>query len=237
MSMKFPMRLDRFISQSTDYSRKQVKYLLYGKRVTLNDELVRLADTKINANDKVCIDGELLGNLSQRYFMLNKPVGFVSATKDKEHLTVMEFIDEPRKEQLSVAGRLDMDTSGLVLLTDDGQWLHRVISPKHDCAKVYLVETIEPLDERQIKKLEEGVFLKNDKVRTKPAKVEIIDEYHYRLSITEGRYHQVKRMFGAIGNKVESLHREQIGKIKLEQELQPGEYRNLTQDEIDSVGL
>ncbi len=237
MSMKFPMRLDRFISQSTDYSRKQVKYLLYGKRVTLNDELVRLADTKINANDKVCIDGELLGNLSQRYFMLNKPVGFVSATKDKEHLTVMEFIDEPRKEQLSVAGRLDIDTTGLVLLTDDGPWLHRVISPKHDCAKVYLVETIEPLDEKQIRKLEEGVFLKNDKVRTKPAKVEIIDEYHYRLSITEGRYHQVKRMFGAIGNKVESLHREQIGKIKLDQELQPGEYRNLTQDEIDSVGL
>ncbi|MEE4243907.1 MAG: pseudouridine synthase, partial [Kangiellaceae bacterium] len=179
--------------------------------------------------------GEEIAHIDKRYFILNKPEGFVCATKDREHLTVLEFIDEPRKENLSVAGRLDIDTTGLVILTDDGQWLHQVISPKHQCEKVYLVETLKPVTEKQIAKLEKGVWLKNDETRTKPAKVEVIDEYHYRLTITEGRYHQVKRMFGAIENKVESLHRERIGSVVLTDELMPGEYRALSESEIASI--
>ncbi|NVJ61608.1 MAG: 16S rRNA pseudouridine(516) synthase RsuA [Gammaproteobacteria bacterium] len=233
--MKYPIRLDKLISQTTDWSRKEVKRLAHKELITVNGTVEKSTDTKINESDVVVCDGETIGDLTPRYFMLNKPVGFISATKDREHLTVLEFIEEPRKDNLSVAGRLDIDTTGLVLLTDDGQWLHRVISPKHHCVKTYLVETAKPLDEKQIAKLESGVWLNNEKTRTKPATVEVIDEYHYRLSITEGRYHQVKRMFAAIENHVESLHREQIGAIILDPDLQPGEYRALTDSEVASI--
>ncbi len=234
-NFKFPMRLDRFISQSTDYSRKQVKILLKRGEVEVNGEIVKQPEQKILNSDRVLLAGEPLNQLELRYFMLNKPVGFVCANKDLEHMTVLEFIDEPRRENLSIAGRLDIDTTGLVLLTDDGQWLHQVISPKHECEKIYLVETISPLDEKTIKKLEQGVWLKNDKTRTRPAQIEVIDEYHYRVTITEGRYHQVKRMFAAVENKVETLHREKIGDIHLDPDLAPGEYRALTLEEIKSI--
>jgi 16S rRNA pseudouridine516 synthase len=233
--MSFPIRLDKLISQSTDLSRKEVKRLAHKGEIRVNGEVVKSTDFKVDESDVVTCRGEPIGALGFRYFMLNKPEGYVSATKDREHMTVLEFIDEPRKDQLSVAGRLDIDTTGLVLLTDDGQWLHQVISPKHQCEKTYLVETLKPLVPKDIKKLEQGVWLKNEKTRTKPAKVEIIDEYHYRLTITEGRYHQVKRMFAAIENKVESLHRERIGGIVLDPDLMPGEYRSLNEQEIYSV--
>ncbi len=233
--LKFPMRLDRFISQSTDYSRKQVKLLIKNGEVRVNNDNACSAELKITADDTVWLGDEILGELTPRYFMLHKPEGFICATKDQDHLTVMEFIDEPRKDNLSVAGRLDIDTTGLVLLTDDGQWLHQVISPKHDCEKVYLVETLKPVSDKDIAKLEKGVWLKSEEKRTKPAKVEIIDEYNYRLTITEGRYHQVKRMFGAIENKVESLHRERVGGIQLDPDLMPGEYRALTETEVQSI--
>jgi len=233
--MKFPVRLDKLISQSTDLSRKEVKRLAHKELITVNDEVIKSTDYKVQENDVVRCQDEVIGVLHARYFMLNKPVGFVSATKDKEHLTVLEFIEEPRKENLSVAGRLDIDTTGLVILTDDGQWLHQVISPKHQCEKAYLVETVKPLTEKDIKKLEDGVWLNNEKTRTKPAKVDVIDEYNYRLTITEGRYHQVKRMFAALDNHVESLHRERIGGVTLDIDLQPGEYRALTDDEVDSI--
>ncbi|NVJ49668.1 MAG: 16S rRNA pseudouridine(516) synthase RsuA [Gammaproteobacteria bacterium] len=234
--MKFPVRLDRLISQATDHSRKQVKYLLKDGYVTVNGEIERQAQRKVNQDDRVELMDEPIGEASARYFMLHKPQGFISATKDKEHLTVLEFIDEPRRENLSVAGRLDIDTTGLVLLTDDGQWLHQVISPKHQCEKAYRVETTKPLDQKAIAKLEQGVWLNNEKTRTAPAQIEVIDEYHYRIIITEGRYHQVKRMFAAVENHVESLHRERIAGIVLDSALAPGEYRALTQAEIESVG-
>jgi 16S rRNA pseudouridine516 synthase len=233
--MTFPIRLDKLISQSTDLSRKEVKRLAHKGEILVNGEVIKSPDIKILECDEVVCQGELIAAIGFRYFMLHKPEGYVSATKDKEHMTVLEFIDEPRRDNLSVAGRLDIDTTGLVLLTDDGQWLHQVISPKHQCEKTYLVETLKPLLPKDITKLEQGVWLKNEKTRTKPAKVEVIDEYHYRLTITEGRYHQVKRMFAAIENKVESLHRERIGGILLDPDLLPGEYRALTTEEIQSV--
>lgn len=233
--MTFPIRLDKLISQSTDLSRKEVKRLAHKGEILVNGEVVKSTDLKVQESDVVTCQGESIGAIGYRYFMLNKPEGYVSATKDREHMTVLEFIDEPRKDNLSVAGRLDIDTTGLVLLTDDGQWLHQVISPKHQCEKTYLVETLKPLSEKDVVKLEQGVWLNNEKTRTKPATLEVVDEYHYRITITEGRYHQVKRMFAAIENKVESLHRERIGGIHLDSDLFPGEYRALTEDEVQSV--
>lgn len=136
-------------------------------------------------------------------------------------------------ERLHSAGRLDLDTTGLVLLTDDGQWSHRITSPKHHCQKVYLVEVARPLTEDLIVTFNQGIKLNNEKALTKSAKLEILDKFHARLTINEGKYHQVKRMFAAVNNHVIALHREQIGNLKLD--VLEGEYRPLTAEEVNSI--
>lgn len=229
------MRLDKYIASVTDYSRSEVKILLRSGRVTVDDQLQRDAGYKVKEDTVVCLNGERLRNAGHRYIMLNKPLGYVSATKDKEHLTVIELLDEDNSDQLHIAGRLDIDTTGLVLITDDGQWSHRVTSPQRDCNKVYLLETVDPITEDMIARIELGVELNNEKNPTRPAKMVLVDEHTARLTISEGKYHQVKRMLAAVGNKVDVLHREQIGDIVLDEELQPGEYRHLTEQEVASL--
>jgi 16S rRNA pseudouridine516 synthase len=135
---------------------------------------------------------------------------------------------------LHAAGRLDLDTTGLVLLTDDGKWSHRITSPKHHCKKVYVVTVEQPLCIELIDIFKNGIQLKNEKSLTKPAKLNIIDDFHAELTISEGRYHQVKRMFAAVNNHVVQLHRKQIGKVTVD--IPEGEYRPLTQTEIESFG-
>ena len=149
---------------------------------------------------------------------------------------MLYFLDEPVAHKLHAAGRLDIDTTGLVLMTDDGQWSHRITSPRHHCEKTYLVELENPLEEGVAEQFAKGVQLHNEKDLTKPAVLEVITPTEVRLTISEGRYHQVKRMFAAVGNHVVGLHRERIGDITLDASLEPGEYRPLTEDEIASVG-
>lgn len=181
-------------------------------------------------------DGNVLQQLNgPRYFMLNKPEGYVCSTDDPINPTILYFIDEPVAEKLHAAGRLDMDTTGLVLLTDDGQWSHRVTSPKHHCEKAYLVTLAHPLAADTAEQFTAGVQLHGEKHLTKPAALEVIDEHQVRLTISEGRYHQVKRMFAAVGNHVVALHRERIGEIALDPTLEPGEYRALTEQEVGSI--
>ncbi|MBD3609158.1 MAG: pseudouridine synthase, partial [Gammaproteobacteria bacterium] len=136
------------------------------------------------------------------------------------------------KERVQVAGRLDIDTTGLVLITDDGEWNHQLTAPNKRCGKVYQVEVEKPLHENLIDKFEKGIWLKQEKTRTLPAKLEILAQHQAQLTIYEGRYHQVKRMFAACDNHVVALHRSQIGAIKLDTSLAPGEYRPLTEDEL-----
>jgi len=229
------MRLDKYLASVTDYSRSEVKKLIKSGRVLAAGEVVTDPRYVVEAMTPVALDGALLRHATPRYFMLNKPLGYVSATKDRQHLTVLELLDEDNPEQLHIAGRLDIDTTGLLLLTDDGQWSHRVTAPNKACAKTYLVETVEPIPESAIAKFSEGVFLHNEKRRTLPAKLEIVDVQTARLTITEGKFHQVKRMFHAIENEVETLHRESIGAIVLDPSLGEGEYRALTEQEIGSI--
>jgi 16S rRNA pseudouridine516 synthase len=172
-----------------------------------------------------------------RYFMLNKPEGYVCSTDDPDHPTVLYFLDEPVAHKLHAAGRLDIDTTGLVLMTDDGQWSHRITSPRHHCEKTYLVTLESPVSDDTAEHFAKGVQLHNEKDLTKPAVLEVITPTEVRLTISEGRYHQVKRMFAAVGNHVVGLHRERIGAIELDPDLAPGEYRPLTEEEIASVGL
>lgn len=149
---------------------------------------------------------------------------------------MLYFLDEPVAYKLHAAGRLDIDTTGLVLMTDDGQWSHRITSPKHHCEKTYLVTLEHPVAEDTAEQFAVGVQLHNEATLTKPAQLEVIEPQLVRLTISEGRYHQVKRMFGAVGNRVAALHRERIGAIVMDEDLAPGEYRPLTEEEIASVG-
>ncbi|GKX50969.1 16S rRNA pseudouridine(516) synthase RsuA [Budvicia aquatica] len=232
------MRLDKFLSQQLGISRALILRELRANRVTIGGEVVKSGSYKLQPDDEVAYEGNPLKQIfGPRYYMLNKPEGYVCSTDDPINPTILYFMDEPMAEKLHAAGRLDMDTTGLVLLTDDGQWSHRVTSPRHHCEKTYLVTLDQPLADDTAAQFTAGVQLHGEKELTKPAVLEKIEESLVRLTITEGRYHQVKRMFAAVGNHVVALHRERIGKIELDLDLEPGEYRALTQQEIDSIGL
>ncbi|MDN5970654.1 MAG: 16S rRNA pseudouridine(516) synthase RsuA, partial [Enterobacterales bacterium] len=231
------MRLDKFLSQQLGISRALIARELRAKRVTVDGEVVKSGAHKLTPEQEVAFDGQVLEQIhGPRYFMLHKPEGYVCSTDDPDHSTILYFIEEPLAEKLHAAGRLDLDTTGLVLLTDDGQWSHRITSPKHQCDKTYLVTLEHPLADDTAEQFAQGVQLHGEKDLTKPATLEQLDANVVRLTISEGRYHQVKRMFAAVGNRVVELHRERIGDIVLDEDLEPGEYRPLTEEEIASVG-
>ncbi|MDX2464301.1 MAG: pseudouridine synthase [Porticoccus sp.] len=229
------MRLDKLISNASDYSRTQVKKLVKEKRVKVNGEVTTNPATLILETAKVCLDDAPIALPGPRYFMLNKPENVVSATKDSEHTTAIDLIHEPRPEQLQIAGRLDLDTTGLVLITDNGQWNHSITSPRSNCRKTYDIKVSEPLTSDLIKKFYDGIWLDGEKRRCLPADLKILDDHHALLTISEGKYHQVKRMFTALGNHVTQLHRLKIGGITLDPALEFGCYRPLTQQEIKSI--
>ncbi|QTL41265.1 16S rRNA pseudouridine(516) synthase RsuA [Xenorhabdus budapestensis] len=232
------MRLDKFLSQQLGISRNDIGRELRAERVTVDGEIIKIGAYKLKPEQVIAYEGTILEQLDgPRYFMLNKPQGYVCSTDDPSNPTILYFIDEPVAHKLHSAGRLDIDTTGLVLLTDDGQWSHRITSPKHHCEKTYLVTLEHPISEDTEEKFLVGVQLNGEKTLTKPAKLEIIEHQLVRLTISEGRYHQVKRMFAAVGNHVIELHRERIGEIYLDPKLEPGEYRALTKNEIKSIQM
>ncbi|ETS99962.1 16S rRNA pseudouridine(516) synthase RsuA [Providencia sp. PROV188] len=230
------MRLDKFLSQQLGISRSLVARELRAGNVMVDDEVVKSGSMQVGLDNEVAYDGNVLVQVTgPRYFMLNKPEGYVCSTDDPTHPTILYFIDEPVAQKLHAAGRLDIDTTGLVLLTDDGQWSHRITSPKHHCEKTYRVQLSEDITDDVAIQFEQGVMLNGEKSLTKPAQLEIISPRDVRLTISEGRYHQVKRMFAAVGNHVCGLHRERVGEIRLDEQLEPGEYRPLTEAEIESI--
>ena len=232
------MRLDKFIAQQLGVSRAIAGRQIRASHITVDGEIVRDAAFKLLPQHEVEYEGNaLVQQTGPRYFMLNKPQGYVCSTDDPDHPTVLYFLDEPVAHKLHAAGRLDIDTTGLVLMTDDGQWSHRITSPRHHCEKTYLVDLESPVAQDTAERFAEGVQLHNEKDLTQPAQLEVITPTQVRLTISEGRYHQVKRMFAAVGNHVVGLHRERIGSITLDDDLAPREYRALTEEEIASVGL
>jgi 16S rRNA pseudouridine516 synthase len=231
------MRLDKFIGNNTDLSRTQIHIAIKQGLILVNDNPVSKTNTRINDSDKVFLDGKLIEARKAHYLMLHKPAGYVSANSDSEHLTALDLIDLPFKHELQIVGRLDVDTTGLLLLTDDGQWNHKITSPKHMHTKSYLVTTAVLIDESAKTIFAEGVLLKGETKTTLPAELVILDSHLARLSICEGKYHQVKRMFVAIGNHVVALHRERIGNIVLDKNLSSGQFRALTDDEIASFEI
>ena len=232
------MRLDKFLSKATELSRKDCKKILHAGEVTVNGEVVKDSSLHIDeVGDDIEWAGEPLSvAMGNRYLLLYKPEGFECTLKPKEWPIVTDLIDVPQLGSLRIAGRLDVDTTGALLLSDDGGFLHRVTSPKHHVAKVYELTLADPMTEAQqafaIKELAKGIMLEDEYDKTKPAELSFSDATHAKLVLTEGKYHQVKRMMGYFGNKVIELHRASIGNITLAG-LEKGESRFLTTEEID----
>lgn len=203
--------------------------------VVVNDLETKDPSIHITDDDEVYLSGYPVEAPGDKYLMLHKPLGCVCSNDDGTHPTVLSLIDLPRAEELTICGRLDVDTTGLVLITSNGKWAHKVTSPKHKTGKRYQVTTADPIQEDAVEQFAKGLMLINEKERTKPAELTILNDCEAEVVLTEGRYHQVKRMFAAIGNKVTELHRSSIGAIELDEELEPGEFRFLTEEEINSI--
>ncbi|MDD7987516.1 pseudouridine synthase [Lentisphaera marina] len=232
--VKSKVRLDKLIAKCTDLTRSEATRALKNGFVKLNNIPQKQGKTMVDLkNDVVTFDDEILEYRETIYFMLHKPKAYVCAAKDERLKTVLDLLPPAlaSREPFS-CGRLDIDTTGLVILTDDGTWAHGITSPKRKCEKTYLVGSASELSLEDMKELEEGVYLDGDDKITAPAKIEKIDAKTYRLKITEGRYHQVKRMFEAVGNMVKSLHREQIGDLILDEDLAEGQWRDLSTEEV-----
>lgn len=226
------MRLDFYLSHVTDLARKASKIAASKGRVTVNGEIIKKANHPVQESDVIYLDDTRLAWPSEGYYLLYKPAGYVCATEDAEHSTVVDLLPSHLGQSLKVVGRLDKDTTGLLLLTTDGQWLHRITSPKKACNKRYRVVLVDTIDDAALEQLEKGVLLNGESHLTLPAIVERLSDNEIFLTIQEGKYHQVKRMLAAVGNKVETLHRDQIGGLTLDESLSPGEFRALTESEV-----
>mgnify|MGYP002744806152 CR=1 FL=1 len=235
------MRLDKFLANSGIGTRKEVKELLKKRLIKVNDEIVKDGKIHVNENeDTVKYKDEIISYKKFVYIMLNKPNGVISATEDKVHKTVIDLLgDEYRTFEVFPVGRLDIDTEGLLLLTNDGVLSHNLLSPNKHVDKKYYVELEKLLTKMDIDKLEKGVELKD--FTTKDAKVEIIEnseeanKIKVYITISEGKFHQVKRMFKAVGNEVKYLKRVKMGTLSLDENLKLGEYRELTEDELTKL--
>lgn len=232
-------RLDKILASQGTLSRRDVKEIIKKGRVTLNGAVVRDSAVKVDLNvDVVTIDGEQLTLKKHIYIMMNKPEGVISASDSDNDETVVDLVpDELYRKGLFPAGRLDKDTTGFVLITDDGDFAHKILSPKNHIFKTYLARLQHELTESDIKKLEKGITLQ-DGTTLKEAKVEIVENTEtplIKIMICEGKYHQVKRMFAATGNKVVSLHRSKMGALSLDPNLKPGECREITPEELIKV--
>jgi 16S rRNA pseudouridine516 synthase len=215
-----------------------VKAYLKKGQVTVDGEIVKKPETKINENEnEICFLGQVLKYEAVQYFLLNKPAGCVTATRDNLSETVMSFLPDNRREDLFPVGRLDKDTEGLLLITNDGDLAHRLLSPRKHVDKTYLVHTRDKITAEMAQKLEQGLDIGDEKP-TLPAKTVLLnDEKQLLLTITEGRFHQVKRMLSAVGNEVVYLKRLSMGPLTLDSALQKGQWRELTFTEKESLGV
>ncbi|MDO6489439.1 pseudouridine synthase [Colwellia sp. 4_MG-2023] len=220
-------RLDRFISETCQINRKKVRLLLAQKRVTVDGVIATDIALSIDKFSVISLDNKIIQQHQPLYVMLYKPIGVVCATKDSKHITVIDLLGEllsaEEKASLHIVGRLDLNTSGLVLLTNDSRWSEKLTSPKSKVAKHYLVTLQNPLTQEYIAAFSAGMYFAYENITTQPVALTIINQYQAEVILTEGRYHQIKRMFGRFNNPVTALHRTSIGKYVLDESLSLGE--------------
>lgn len=228
------MRIDKCLANLGYGSRKDVKKIIRKGHVKINDELCLKEDTKFDEDkDKLCVYDEVINYTKYVYIMLNKPKDVVSATTDSLHETVLDCISD-KQVGLFPVGRLDIDTEGLCLITNDGQCAHNLLSPKKHVAKKYYVEYTESLSQDSVEMIKKGIVIDGDEL-CKPANIEIIDEHSCFLTIEEGKYHQVKRMIKACDSEVTYLKRLTIGSLVLDDSLELGQWRYLSESELEKL--
>lgn len=224
-------RLDRFISKNSEFSIADTRLLIAQKRILLDGLEAHSIQQKVAEFTHVVLDGNCLKSNTPVYIMMNKPKGVVSATQDVKHDTVLDLIQHSKKDELHIAGRLDFNTTGLLLLTNDGAWSRRISLPQTKLAKTYEVALSNPLRDEYVEVFQKGIYFAYENITTAPAHLEITSKYTARLSLIEGKYHQVKRMFGFLNNEVLELHRISVGHLVLDG-LELGDSRVLAEHEI-----
>ena len=230
------MKLEDFISKRLQIGRRSARALILDGKVTHRGAPTEDHRCEVTRFDEVTVGGKILqSSLPRLYLMLHKPVGILSATSDREHRTVLDLIDHPDKATLHLAGRLDRGSTGLVLLSNDGQWTGSLTSPGRKVEKSYLVETDRPIPAEAMARFAEGFPFPTEGITTLPALLEILEPQRARVTLHEGRYHQIKRMFHRLdGIRLRSLHRDRIGPLSLPEGLKPGQWRPLTGAELDA---
>ena len=231
------MRLDKYLAEMGVGTRQEVKKQIRQGKVTVNGTVVKAADTKIDETcDEVTIGGRNISYVSHEYYMLNKPGGVVSATEDRRDTTVIDLIKDKKRKDLFPVGRLDKDTEGLLLITNDGDLAHRLLAPKKHVDKVYYAKIDGMVTEEDVKRFAEGIDIgAEEEEMTRPAKLDIMKMPALPVEMSAAFTHQVKRMFLAVGKEVTYLKRERMGTLCLDENLKPGEYRLLTEEEIENV--
>ena len=234
------MRIDKYLAEMGQGTRSEIKKLIRSGRVMVDGETVKKPEFKIDeTTQKVSLEGKQIGYAKKEYYMLHKPAGVISATKDDRDKTVLDLITDKKRNDLFPVGRLDKDTEGLLLITNDGDLAHRLLAPKKHVDKVYYAKIDGMVTEEDVKRFAEGIDIgAEEEEMTRPAKLDIMksaEESEIRLTIHEGKFHQVKRMFLAVGKEVTYLKRERMGTLCLDENLKPGEYRLLTEEEIENV--
>ncbi|KRN34210.1 pseudouridine synthase [Liquorilactobacillus mali] len=235
------MRLDKFIADAKGLTRSQAKKLIKDGSVSVNQKKIKQTKYQIDAKlDVVQLEGTTVIYQKYSYYMMNKPKNVVSATSDESEKTVVDLIAETKRKGLFPVGRLDKDTTGLLLLTNDGELAHKLLSPKKHVTKIYRALIAGEVTEETIQIFAKGITLRDDET-TKPAILRVLatdskeKESKVEISITEGKYHQIKRMFGAVSMKVQELKRVQMGNLKLDEKVNLGEYRELTSEELSNL--
>ena len=228
------MRLDKFVCKSTAFTKTQAIASITQGDVQVNGTVITDISAQVHENNDVTLVGEQLCSRPFRYLLMNKPSQTICSNIDEVYPSLFNYIDIERPQELHIVGRLDADTTGLVLITDDGRWSFNITSPNKLCPKVYRVHLRQPIDVSAKHLFAQGIKLQGEPQLTAPAILTIVDDKQVLLTITEGKFHQVKRMFASIGNKVMGLHRESIGCVTLD--VGEGQWRYLTVDEIKSLG-
>ncbi|MFT7179376.1 MAG: 16S rRNA pseudouridine516 synthase [Oceanospirillaceae bacterium] len=229
--VSYASRVDKFISQELGYKKRQVQLLLARGLVILDDVICYDGEQLIGQFSKVAVEGKILRHQMPIYLMLHKPAGIVSATVDDKHITVLDILPSQYRG-LHIAGRLDLESTGLLLLTNDGQWSRKITQPHTKQSKHYTVTVANPITQDQVDGFARGIYFAFEDLTTVPAQLNTTTDTTAQVILQEGRYHQIKRMFGHYRNPVLSIHRTQIGHIKLPADLAPGGYR-MVSDPID----
>lgn len=230
-------RLDRFVSERERINRKDVRLLLAQGRISVDDEPAVSITQNIGPFTRVTLDQRVLQSKTAHYIMLHKIAGVVSATKDDQHRTVIDLLSASYSNELHIVGRLDFNSTGLLLLTNDGRWSRSLSDPSENIAKTYRVLLERPINEDYVKAFEAGMYFAFEGLTTRPAKLRIVSDFEAEVDLFEGRYHQIKRMFGRFDNPVKALHRVSVGAVNMDCGLAPGQWRELTLSELNSLGV